>query len=216
MRRLRSSIYVSFLCFVSAGTVACGYSLKRSDSPLLEAERLKTIYLDPTINDTFKTGVEVTIYNALQKELLRVGQIALTRDREAADAVLSTVVTSAAYEVRSTTPSVQLQPTGLGRSDRDVVTVYYATLGCSFTLRKNPKPKKGMTLKPVVTGKTPVLGKTLWAQDFARGKSFAANSQLGALGTTSALINESEFERALGDLAEQILSDFSESLLAAF
>lgn len=190
--------------------------MKRTDSPLLETEKVKTIYLDPTVNDTFKTGVEVTVYNALQREFLRTGQIKLTRDRAAADAVLSTVVTDAGYDVRATTPSTNLQPKGLGAEKRDVVTVYFASLSCLFTLRKIPKPAKDSPKRALAAGKPQPLGKVLWVQQLSRGKNFAANSQLGALGTTSALINESEFERALGDLAEQILSDASESLLAAF
>jgi hypothetical protein len=56
----------------------------------------------------------------------------------------------------------------------------------------------------------------LWSGGFSKSKPFPANNQLGVFGTTSALINESEFDRVLRDLAEGIAADMHESMLAGF
>ena len=41
-------------------------------------------------------------------------------------------------------------------------------------------------------------------------------NQLGVIGNTSALINDSEFERSLADLAASMMGDLHESMLAMF
>jgi hypothetical protein len=83
-----------------------------------------------------------------------------------------------------------------------IATEYEATLSCSFVLtRTHPVP-----------GKRAIL----WTSSFSRGAPFAGNNQLGVQGDTSALINQSEFERKLVDLAASMMGDLHESMLAMF
>ena len=58
--------------------------------------------------------------------------------------------------------------------------------------------------------------KVLWFDTFLRQKSFSASTYLGALGTTSALINESDYERTLGELSLGIVMDAEESMNSIF
>ena len=46
--------------------------------------------------------------------------------------------------------------------------------------------------------------------------TFPGNNQLGVFGTTSHLINESEFERALQELSERVALDMTENLFSMF
>ena len=79
---------------------------------------------------------------------------------------------------------------------------YVAVLGCDFTLR-------------TIEGRgVPV--EVLWKGGLSRSKPFPANNQLWSLGSTSALINESELERSLGDVAEQMGRDAVQSMLEDF
>ncbi|MEK6579060.1 MAG: hypothetical protein AABZ55_07515, partial [Bdellovibrionota bacterium] len=79
---------------------------------------------------------------------------------------------------------------------------YQAALTCQFDLQRTV----------IAPGKKPVI----WTGGFSRSKPYPGSNQLGPPGTTSALINESEFERALSDLAENMMEDVHESMLAMF
>src|SRR6185312_2812483 len=88
------------------------------------------------------------------------------------------------------------------RANIQIATEYSATLSCDFMLvRPHPAPKQ----KAVV-----------WTGSFSRSKLFEASNNLGAEGDTSALINESEFDRALSDMASSMMDDVHESMLAMF
>ncbi len=56
----------------------------------------------------------------------------------------------------------------------------------------------------------------LWSAGFTRSKKFNANNRLLVLGTTSSLINESEFERKLVELSESMMSDVYAALITRF
>jgi hypothetical protein len=83
-----------------------------------------------------------------------------------------------------------------------VATEFQALLNCSFKL--------------VLTHPAPDKKSDLWSSTFSRAKTFPANNQLGNFGTTSSLINESEFDRALADMARNMMADVHESMLAMF
>mgnify|MGYP001574673287 CR=1 FL=1 len=95
-----------------------------------------------------------------------------------------------------------LEPAGRGDGTTYVASEYQASLTAAFALvRRRATP-----------GKKPMI----WTAPFSRLKRFPANNRLDVLGTTSALINESEFDRALGDLAESMMGDVHESMLSMF
>lgn len=205
MRRA-SAFFLSFCFgFVMVLATGCGYGFYKSRSPWLESEGIHSIYLRPIRNGTYKPGVENTVYNALLHVLLTHQKIRIVSHEEEADAILSGTVDSASYGVSLTKGAKDLE-----KGDRlkesfqgvNVATVYTASLGCSFSLvRRNPVP-----------GKSP----NLWSGGFGRSKPFPATNQLDVVGTTSALINETEFDRALGDLAKLILADMHEDMLSQF
>lgn len=56
----------------------------------------------------------------------------------------------------------------------------------------------------------------VWQSDFSRQRPFPSNNQLGVFGTTAALINDSEFDRALRENAAAMSNDLFESMLAIF
>jgi hypothetical protein len=192
-------ILLATVAFVAAG---CGYTLQGSRSPLLEKEGIRRVFVAPLVNDTFKPGVEGVVYNALIKTLAAHRRVVLVQHRADADAVLTGTVTAAGSAISASTEARNLNPSGIGPSDIRVATEYSATLGCSFKLvRERPRP-----------GKAP----TVWQSGYTRSKPFPGANQLGVLGTTSALINESEFDRALFDLANSMMADVHESMLAMF
>jgi hypothetical protein len=157
------------------------------------------------VNNSYKSGVENLVYNALLKSLAGNRWIILVRQPGEADAILNGTVGVAEYS--GTTP---LRGSDLPRSpgttgdfsNVQVATSFWSRLQCSFSLiRRNPPP-----------GKTA----TIWGATFRREAPFPSANQLGTLGTTSALINESEFERTLQELARSMTADVRESMLSRF
>ena len=197
---------ILFLPFLLIG---CGYTIQSSKRPpFLEKEGIKTVYLAPITNNTYKPGIENVVYNEMLKRLSSNRRIKVVQNSGQADAVLSGIVDAAYYSPGANTVASQLYPNDklpnfvMGSPDVLVATEYSASLSCGFSLnRSQPQPGKKQFL---------------WSDSIGKGKSFPATNQLGAFGTTSSLINESEFDRALRDLAEQIAADMSESMLAGF
>lgn len=207
IHRIKFDLLPGFLGILAVPFFGCSYTLQTSKNAVLEQEGISKIYIEPIKNETFVAGVENRVYNELVKVILSNRLVKIVPRQELADATLSGTVTQAAFVSDATTSTDSLQPLGEGESDVVVATQYQASLLCSFQLKKNDtlnskKPQKGI--------------RTVWGNTFSRKKIFPANTQLGVLGTTSAIINASEFDRALGDLAESMMGDVHESLLAMF
>ena len=188
------------------GLEGCGYQLKTSRSALVEKENIHKVYVSPIVNNTYKAGVENIVYNALVKTLAAFGQVKLVQDPADADAILQGSV-NGANTVQSLWKSVdQLNPVGLSKYDNIYVTTeYMTTLSCSFSLNRMTFPTAASKNKPVI-----------WSGTFSREGPFTASNQLGPLGTTSTLINDSEFNRKIQDLARGMMGDVNESMLQMF
>lgn len=191
----------------------CGYTLQTSDSKDLEKEGIRKVFVSPLVNNTYKAGVENLVYNALVKTLASHKKVIVVQSIHDADATLSGTITNATFAANSTQFGNTLSPSGFEKYPKfkeqyshfgsfSVAATYRAFLGCHFYLmRRNPPPGKRAMV---------------WNMPFAKDKPYNASNQLGPMGTTSALINESEFDRALSDLAISLMEDVHESMLARF
>jgi hypothetical protein len=196
-------------------SLGCGYSFQGTRNPLLEEAGIRTIYISPLMNNTYKAGAEVVVYNALVRTIASHRRIKLVQDPALADAILAGEVGTASYGGAASTAVSSLAPqittatgtAGIGASHQlagsAVANIYQANLSCSFHLDRTGAPPPGKST-------------TLWASGFSQSKIFTGANQLDVLGTTSALINESEFERALSDMAQASMADLHESMLAMF
>lgn len=183
----------------------CGYTLQGSYSRILDREGIRKVYIAPIVNNTYKSGVENQVYNALLRRLASNRWLELVRSPADADAVLQGVVSRAQYGTAAQTVADALpRPPGAeGDFSRiQVASLYQSTLECNFSLtRRNPPPGKQATV---------------WSASFSRNQAFPGANQLGTLGTTSALINDSEFDRSLLEMAQAMSSDVRESILNRF
>jgi hypothetical protein len=185
--RLAGSVaLLSLLC-------ACGYTLQTSRSPLVEKEGIRRIYVSPLINNTYKVGVENVVYNAVLRKLAQHKMVSIVPSADEADAVLMGTVTTAIYREsgRTSIPSRGA-----------IASQYTATLAVAFDLRRHREQ--------------PGRKSRIWTGTVARSGNFASAVQQGVRGETTALINESEFERMLADLAWGMMSEVHESMLAMF
>ncbi|MFZ9596367.1 MAG: LPS assembly lipoprotein LptE [Bdellovibrionia bacterium] len=207
--RKMSSLFSLVLLISLSWVSGCGYTFQNSRNLLAEKENVQKIYIPPVVNNTYKVGIENVVYNHLLKTLLAYGKVTLVHHPEEADALLQGSVQTASFGVSASTSVSQLNPLGLGAqlptAQFSVATEYMAILACGFSLVKRGPLKQSQSSLGVI-----------WSSSFARSKPFPALNQLDVLGTTSALMNESEFDRALGDLAKSMMDDVHESMLSMF
>lgn len=205
----------ALLCLIFLGVGACGYSFQGTRNPLLDSEGIRTIYVKPLRNDTYKAGAGILVYNQVLKTIAAGGRVRLVSNPELADAVLEGVVQSAAYRPTNVSRASDLFPqVGSNLIPTPVISLesslvafeYVASMSCSFRLVKS---REG-------SPKTSKRGAVLWSAGFAKSAPFPANNQLGIFGNTSPLINESEFDRALLDVAQVMSRDVHEAMLAMF
>jgi Lipopolysaccharide-assembly len=194
------------ICLLFIG-LGCGYSFQNSKNDLYDKEGVQKIYVSPLTNNSYKPGVENLVYNNLIRTLAAHGKVTLVQNPEDADAILSGTVVTASYMGSGAETTVsQLNPQGVGStlptSNFVIATEYTANLVCSFSLvrRSFKVGKRGQ----------------IWSSQFNRSKPFPASNQLDVLGTTSSLINDSEFDRVLADLARNITDDAHDAMLARF
>jgi hypothetical protein len=193
---LTLKVALFFIILTSAS--GCGYTMQTSQSNLKDEEGIESIYIEPFQNDTYKAGIENTVYNAFLRTVSSGRRVRIVKEKEQADAIVRGKVTAAQSTPGAAVPADRLLPVGTGPKGFFVAIEYNATLSVQFELVRL------------------VDKKTLWTSSFTRARSYPGNNQLGVRGTTSQLINESEFDRALGEMAEQMMGEVHESMLARF
>src|SRR4051812_2105420 len=93
--------YVALLTLTLSG---CGYTLQTSRSPLVDREKISTVYVAPVVNGTLRVGVENMVYNALIKNMSAHKALHLVSKEEEADAVLRSSINSLVVNSNATTP----------------------------------------------------------------------------------------------------------------
>ncbi|MBC7387343.1 MAG: hypothetical protein H7301_14420 [Cryobacterium sp.] len=179
----------------------CGYSLQSTKQNSLKEAGVERVYVAPVKNESYKAGIENLFYNELIQIILAGKRVKLVDRPELADAVLDSTVGQAYYTPSATTSSDSIYPTTVTTIQITVATEYVATVSCSFHLRR----QKGGVSKEEV-----------WGSTYTRSRRFAGNNQKAEFGTTSALINESEFERTLKEVSHGMMQDVHEAMVARF
>lgn len=195
------------LLFATALLTACsGYHLRGEKNDVLDERGIHYVYLAPIKNQSFKPGAENGLYNAMFRKISANKILELVSTPEEADAILEGTVTGAAYtsDLSQTVAANNLKPTGTLTPDLLVTLQYFASLSSSFTLTRTRIKKLGDT--PEV----------IWSSGFSRSKAFASNNQGGVYGTTATHINDSEFDRTLSELTDQIADDAHEGMVSMF
>lgn len=183
------------------GLPGCGYSLQNAKTNSLREIGIHRIYIAPVKNFSYKPGVENIFYNELIQVLLAGRRVKVVDHPENSDAILETSVDQATYHASAATGSGSIFPTTLNVISMNIATEYQADVTCSFHLKRQ---------------KSGVGEETVWESGFTRSKRFAGNNQKAEYGTTSGLINESEFDRTLGEVAHTMMQDVHEAMVARF
>ena len=205
MNRSRLTPLLAFFCVGLLGPGCSGYQFQNSTNQLEEKYHVTRVYVAPIKNSTYKPGVENLLYNEMLREIAAHRKLTLVFKQEEADAVLSGTVSNAQSTRSSSTTADQLFPQTskypwIPQVSKSIqaATEYVASLSCSFELTRNRDTKK------------------IWSASLNRSKAFPANNQIGTFGTTSSIINETEFDRALGEMARSMMADVHESMVSTF
>lgn len=186
-----------FLVSVSLmGWTGCGYTLRGNTRPFFDRNQIRTLYVAPVKNNSYKAGVEITVYNALRKRFAQGNYVRLVDVPRMADAEIIASVSDASYAPLAITRADQISPIGTGPDNVQIASSYNVILRVKFELKGREK--------------------VLWGDELSRSKSFQAATYMGALGSTSALINEGEFEKTLNDLSISLVTDAEESINTLF
>jgi hypothetical protein len=192
------SFFIRFLPLLLTFLCSCGYTLRGNTRYLFENHQIRTLFVAPVKNNSYKAGVDITVYNALRKRIAQGGYVRIVDSPKDADAEIRATVTRANYSPAGITTADQIAPVQTGPSNIQIASAYLVDLAISFDFVE-------------LRGK-----RSLWSGGLSRQKSFSASTYLGPLGTTSALINESEFERTLSELSVSVVMDAEESMNSAF
>ena len=182
----------------------CGYTLRGNTRFFFEKNGIHNLYIEPVKNDSYKAGVEITVYNALRKRIALGGYVRLVDKESLADAKFSATVTDANYAPGAITTGDTI-PTGdpshpfnTALGNIQIAKTYNVYLQVRFKL-EGAHPKQ-----------------VLWTDEISRSGSFPGTVYLGPTGSTSALINESVYENQLEDLSASIVTDAEESINTIF
>jgi hypothetical protein len=201
------------MAFTAILGTSCGYTLRNTKdrSPVLEAAGIHKVYVQPVTNNSYKAGVEIVVYNALTKKIAAQGELKIVNHESDADAIIRSTVDSADYIIAASTSGSSLAPTNLGAafSKYSVASIYAATLQCTFHLEPTEATVNRLKMHDNKPART-------WSATFSRSQNFAASNTLGVLGTTSAIINDSEFDSTLSQISDSMMIDVNEALLGMF
>lgn len=190
---------LGFLFTVSM-TGCGGYSFE-SRGNTWKKEGVQRVFISTLENKTLKTGVEVPFAAALMREFSRGNRIKLVGKEHEADAILEAAVEIVDTRSFSQATVAQISPNdpkAQELSDFAVTSEYIVSASMSVQLRRVRDSKQ------------------LWSQSFSRSKIFPGSNKFGLQGSTSMIINGSQEQLALSEIAQFLASDAHDAMFEAF
>lgn len=196
MLSFRLSFLIGLLAFVVCG---CGYKFQGASNPWKDAG-IQKVYIDIMTNNSMRTGVENLFTSAFVKVFSRGNRVQIVTSKSEADAVVEGVIGSVGASVLSATtvPQITKDPTAAQLSDIAIASEYNASATLTITLTRTRDQK------------------ALWNKTFSGNKIYPGNIRFGFPGTTSVLINDSQQQLALAEIANSIASDTYDFMFEAF
>ena len=197
-----SIITISFFLNI----IGCSYKFQSAVNPWQEYS-IKTVYIKIISNNSLRAGEEVHFTSAFVKTFSRGNKLKVVNDSKNADVVVNASIENIASTISSSTnvPTLTQDKVASQKlSDMVVATEYIATATVAVQLTKGEN------------NLNPKIPSVLLVQNFTRQKIYPANTQFGLPGTTSVLINDSQFQLALNEIATGISADAYDTMLEYF
>lgn len=197
---------IVILSFLLSFIISCSYKFQSAVNPWQE-HSIKTVYINIITNNSLRSGEEVHFTSAFVKTFSRGNKLKVVNDSKSADLVVNAAIENIASTISSSTNVPTLTQDKIASqtlSDMVVATEYAATATVSVQLTKGEN------------NHNPKVPAVLLVQNFTRQKIYPANTQFGLPGTTSVLINDSQFQMALNEIATGISADAYDTMLEYF
>ncbi len=214
----------AFLCIAMLAISGCGFSIRKTDDTRFAAWGIQKIFVPAIRNDSSYAWLDAIVRNEWMKRLNTGGAVQTVSSIQNADSKLLVHVTEATRPGAAPTSTNQLSPSGTVRAGTQFFSMYSAHLVMRIELIQLRTPVA--TFKPSLPADTPASvssppsptpPSTVKFQGTAsRDLPFPSNTRVSYLGTTSALINQSETERAMTELTEQLVLDLYFQMKDAF
>ncbi len=179
---------------------SCGYRFEGKHNPL-EEKGIRKIYITVLNNNSLRSGAEVPFTSAFVKAFSRGNKLKITSNEKDADATLEASIESIASVISGGTsvPSITTDTEARNKlGDMSIATEYVAKAIINVKFFK----KDG--------------GETIMSQTFERNRKFQGSNRYGKEGTTSVLINDSQYQLALNEIAKGIALDAYDTMLESF
>ncbi len=193
------SLILLFVLILSNG---CGYQFQARSNPY-KGMNIEKVYIRHFVNNSLIPGVDAIFTGALIKEFSKGRRLKLVSDSEKADAYVLGVINTVTSSINS---SVQVPNIAQDdpRADTDIMkdtiiaTEYVAFADLKVSLIRTDNKQ------------------VLWTQAFTQRKLYPANNRFGELGVTSMLINRSQEQMAVQEMASNLANDIYENMLEGF
>ena len=176
--------------------LGCGYSFQGTENPFAKLG-IETIYVQAFENASYRLGVEHFFTRAMVREIERAKVFRITNDRERADAIL-----------RGSLSGISREPSGktvlIGDKSAQVATTFRATASVHIELVDR---FDNLIYRGSVSGNRSHPGSLVLGSN---------DVVLQNDNVTAPLINESEQRLALRFLADQMMGDAYQQMLAVF
>ena len=115
---MRMALRFSLLLGLAGLLGSCGYTLRGNTREFFNQNGIRSLYVAPVKNLSYKPGVEIVIYNALRKRIAQGGYVRIVDQPGQADAEIEAKVLDASYAASGITTADQIAPVQTGRSPR--------------------------------------------------------------------------------------------------
>ncbi|MEW6056540.1 MAG: LPS assembly lipoprotein LptE [Bdellovibrionota bacterium] len=194
----RISFSFALLGFLLSSS-GCGYTWRNKSNPW-KAQKVERVYIKAMINNTLRSGLEVPFTSALIREFSRGPKVRIASNEENSDAVIESSLDAVGSSIGPTTTVDRLSQDPAARAFNDYVIASEYSASATITVSLVRKQDK----------------RVLWTRAFSESKTYPANNRFGLVGSTSALINSSQEQLALNEIAQVLASDAYDTMFEAF
>ena len=172
---------------------ACGYVFQSRQNTLID---VKTVYIEPFLNNSYRSNVGYMLANALSREFVRSGKLIVVNDRSKADSIIKGIVLSANSDISSAVTSENLSRNIV--KGGSIASNYVAKIDArlEFINLKN--------------------NKLIWAGKPYASRSYSARNAFGIDGETNGIQNVSAENKTFETVAELMMINVHDSIFQSF
>lgn len=171
----------------------CGYVFQSKQNTLID---VKTVYIEPFVNNSYRYNVGLMLTNALSREFVRSGKLTIVNDKSQADAIFKGIVLSANSVIAGAVSSESLSNKAV--TGGSIASLYVAVIDAKmeFVNLKN--------------------NKIIWTGRLTNSRSYNAKNDFGIAGETNGIQNVSAESKTFETAAELMMINVHDAIFQSF